>query len=425
MIKFTSRRKKSAVNPNCANCTNGTMPNGQSCPNCQTAPPVNNGSTPTTLPGQKPVQASFVTNRDEKGEPKTPEKVEVPRLAALKYHKKSENEVLVDEWTALLKNNGYEMKFVGSGWVKGNVSVRFFGLNFPGKKPSFTVYISFEPVVEGDTTEDLKEVIAKYENEGIKPVNASRKKADKPPAAQPQPPATPAPAPQTSKEPIPEGGTFDISTLSSEALSKAVKALASISEFEQDKSAQALIEAMTAELKTRPIENDEEKAPAQPAPAAPAPVMSSLFGGLKLASWFTTDGDELDVVEGGERVKEIGEAHSELDDNTGISRPTTVKSIKLASDMNISKAVKQSEKLGQDLRNLYLEAKSLTNVNDTRPVREAVESIFQAANLFNDATKTLNKQLMQEQQTEEAIKIKENNSKKKSSFGGLAIASEE
>ena len=350
----------------------------------------------------------------------------------------------------------------------------------------------------------------------------------------PAAPAAPVTAPATAA-PIPEGGTFDITTLSTEALAKAIKALTSISEFEEDKSAQALIEEMAATLKTRPIEQEEPKAApaAAPMPMAAAEKTKKTdevavpLGGLtiagvedeefmpeKTASWFVED---LEVTESGGRTPEIEEAHSKLDDNTGIPHPETTRVIKLkdqqtlktasaagdwvkpefvaqveaavedaqlafweeigkkfptaesgdfpfdadhhfevacqdavaiwvhynvpgamddtdgtdgtdahmgsksaAADLSTNAAAKKSEKLGEDLKRTYLEAKSLTGVNDTRAVREAVEAIFRAANLFDDCTKVLNKQRMQEEAEANAAKIKDQNKGKKSSFDPMA-----
>jgi len=140
----------------------------------------------------------------------------------------------------------------------------------------------------------------------------------------------------------------------------------------------------------------------------------------------------MEVDEDGGRTPEIGEAHGMLDDNTGIDHPATVMPIKLnqqspktaAGEMSTSSAVKKSESLGNDLKKMYLEAKSLTGVNDTRAVREAVEMIFRAGDAFDQATKALNKQHQQEESEAEAQEIKAKN-KKSSSFGGLAVAAGE
>jgi hypothetical protein len=152
--------------------------------------------------------------------------------------------------------------------------------------------------------------------------------------------------------------------------------------------------------------------------------------------WYTSY-KPLDVTEDGGRTPEIGEAHSKLEDHTGISHPATTEPIKLndqqglktgakvAAEMTTGKAVKESEQIGNDLKKMYLDAKSLTQVNDTRAVREAVEAIFRAADMFDEATKTLNKQHQQEESEAEAAKVKSENKGKKSSFGGLAVAAGE
>lgn len=142
-------------------------------------------------------------------------------------------------------------------------------------------------------------------------------------------------------------------------------------------------------------------------------------------SWFVSDQDTMDVTDGGSRVPEIAEAHAERDDKTGIKRPETTAPIKLAADMSTSKAVKEAERLGQTLKQMYLDAKPLTEANSSRPVREAVEAIFRAGDMFNEATKTLNKQLMQEEEAEQAEKIRTKNEKKSSAFGGLKLVAAE
>jgi hypothetical protein len=316
--------------------------------------------------------------------------------------------------------------------------------------------------------------------------------APTPVAAAPVAPNPAAAGTTANPTPIPPKGSFDIKSLSTEALAKTVKALVSIKEFEEDKSAQALIEALTAELKTRPIEQDESKSPAAapapgPAPAAaPAPALPVAasqkkksfdepsqaivdLGGLNVApeeppqgdrggvgadtgasdggaaggpsgggfiasgkaasgnsgGAFVTDEDTGTVVEDGGRTQEIGEAHAKRDDNTGITLPATTLPIKLAVEMTTGKALKEAERFGSDLKRLYLDAKPLVSVNGTRSVREAVEAIFRAADLFNEATKTLSKQQQQEESEEAVTKIKAENKGKKSSFLGLSVAASE
>lgn len=167
-------------------------------------------------------------------------------------------------------------------------------------------------------------------------------------------------------------------------------------------------------------------------------IISAEIAKLKSAAasngGWATSYKPMEVDEDGGRTPEIAEAHAGLEDNTGIQHPATTapislngqQSLKTAADLSTGKAVKQSESLGNDLKKMYLEAKSLTVVNDTRPVREAVEAIFRAADMFDEATKTLNKQNQQELSEAEAAKIKsENKGKKSSAFGGLALAAGE
>lgn len=143
-------------------------------------------------------------------------------------------------------------------------------------------------------------------------------------------------------------------------------------------------------------------------------------------SWFVSQKSEgLQIDENGGRTPEIEEAHSKQDDKTGISRPATTDISKFAAgDMTTGKALKTVEKLGNELKSLYFEAKPVTEVLDSRPVREAVEAIYRAYDLMGEAAKVLNKQHMQEQAEEQATEIK-NKGKKSSLLFSLALAGEE
>jgi hypothetical protein len=155
--------------------------------------------------------------------------------------------------------------------------------------------------------------------------------------------------------------------------------------------------------------------------AAEVEKIANAYGG----GWFSGSGKPMEVDEDGGRTPEIAEAHSKLEDNTGISRPETTLPIKLnkqAAEKTTGKAVKESEQIGNDLKKMYLDAKSLTSVNDTRAVREAVEAIFRAADMFDEATKTLSKQHQQEESEAAAAVVREKTKGKKSSFEGLALA---
>jgi len=244
-------------------------------------------------------------------------------------------------------------------------------------------------------------------------------------------PAAPAPAPV--KKP-----NADITQLSSDTLAKMQKALAGSEDLMNDKAAQAFIAAIAEELMNRPVETE---APEPVAPAAPAamPVAASLVFGLNFAAdedgnskvatsqggaWFVTDKDTGTIKEDGGRTPEIGEAHGMVEDNTGIKRPATELPSKFATEMTSGKAVKTVEKLGDQLKALYLEAKPITQVLDSRPVREAVESIFRAYDMMGEAAKLLSKQHMQEEAEAKATEVKEKN-KKSSLLMGLSIAGEE
>jgi hypothetical protein len=89
--------------------------------------------------------------------------------------------------------------------------------------------------------------------------------------------------------------------------------------------------------------------------------------------------------------------------------------------MTAQKAVKEAERLGQELKQTYLDAKSICTVNDSRPVREFVESIFRAGAMADEAVKTLNKQVMQEESEEAAAKVREKGNKK-SALNDLTLA---
>jgi hypothetical protein len=142
-------------------------------------------------------------------------------------------------------------------------------------------------------------------------------------------------------------------------------------------------------------------------------------------SWFVSQKSEgLQVDESGGRTPEIEEAHSKQDDNTGIKRPATEDISKFAGDMTTNKAVKMVEKLGDQLKALYLEAKPVTQVLDSRPVREAIESVYRAYDMMGEAAKVLNKLNMQEESEAAALEVKEKN-KKSSLLFGLNVADEE
>jgi len=299
---------------------------------------------------------------------------------------------------------------------------------------------------------------------------AAKKKEAQPEAVAPIPPA-PAPA-----APAAGGGSLDalFAKLPSDFLADLVKKLTSLEGFEQDKDVQAAVENLAGKLQARPVE-------AAPAPvAAVASAKKRTISGLNFvaaektavapphsedvvhalkkekdidnpwavawsmhnkgdkmsamkaasaciakfaaAGFFTWDQSTGDVTESGGRTPEVGEAHSAVDEAPAhLDRPTTTLPIKLAGEMTAQKAVKEAERLGQELKKTYLDAKSITTVNDSRPVREFVESIFRAGDMADEAVKVLNKQVMQEESEAAAAVIHEEKKKKSSSFKGLAL----
>jgi hypothetical protein len=304
-------------------------------------------------------------------------------------------------------------------------------------------------------------------------VQGSKKKADGAVAAKPVPvPVTPvpeatAPAPVTpTPAPVPATGDITaeqvIAVIPTEMILKIVNDLPKRDDFEQSTDLKDALIYMTEVLKTRPME---------PQPVEEAPKVASFFGGLQLVAaesagggsfttderkgldiqegsipevgeahskqddntgvtkpgtesidkfatttsgggaWTTDQRKGLDLIEDGGRTPEIAQAHKEQDDNTGIKRPTTEPIGKFAADMTANKAVKLSEKVAESLKGLFLEAKALCETNDTRPVREAVDSIYKVYQLMGEATKVLNKQLMQEEAEKTAVEVKEKGKK--------------
>jgi hypothetical protein len=158
-----------------------------------------------------------------------------------------------------------------------------------------------------------------------------------------------------------------------------------------------------------------------------------MAAGSEGSSWFVENQDTMDVKDGDKNVKEIAEAHGLEDEGpVKLERPETKLPITLngsknaAEEMRATKALKQVEKLSDRLKEMYLDAKEITNANDSRPVREAVEAIYRAYNQLGQAAKVLGKQQMQEDAEEEALKVKGKDGKKKGSLlDGLVLATED
>jgi hypothetical protein len=154
-----------------------------------------------------------------------------------------------------------------------------------------------------------------------------------------------------------------------------------------------------------------------------------IFGNVKHMSWF-----EKAVAD---EIESLGDQYQPEKDLSGEFEPDSEGDIydeesmnhfasdestsKTAAEMTLPKAIKLTEDLEDKLQKLYLDAKPLTSINNTRPVRDAVEAIYQAMTLFDPAAKALAKQERQETEEElaQAAAIPKT---KKSSFGGLIIA---
>jgi hypothetical protein len=104
---------------------------------------------------------------------------------------------------------------------------------------------------------------------------------------------------------------------------------------------------------------------------------------------------------------------------------------KEAGEVSTSKALSLAGTMSEKLKALYLDAKPLTAVNGTRPVREAVESVYASMVLFGEAAKALAKQDRQEKDEEAAAaaalpkkKAAAEAKAKAARIGGLCIAAD-
>lgn len=378
---------------------------------------------PTQTPAQAPVVSSdkaaaagndpFVTDRDEAGNPKAPEKAEVPRIAAKK--KEAQPEVApppaVPAPTPAAGGGSLDALFA--------------------KLPSDFLADLVKKLTSLEGFEQDKDVQAAVEN-------LAGKLQARPVEAAPAPAGTPAAAPTASAKKAEAFG------------GKQAPPFGKKDDKEKKDASVADLKIVAAEEKkvavTPPGSEDVVKAlKDEPGVDNPWAVAWSMYNkGDKMSSFkaacqaiakiagaadgsWSWDQATGDVLESGGRTPEIAEAHSKIDEAPAkLDRPATVLPSKLAGDMSTAKAVKEAEKLGNELKKTYLDAKAICTVNDSRPVREFVESIFRASDMADEAIKTLNKQVMQEESEAEAAKIKGEKGKKSSSFKGLSlIASEE
>lgn len=143
------------------------------------------------------------------------------------------------------------------------------------------------------------------------------------------------------------------------------------------------------------------------------------------------------VLEGDKSV----DATPAEEDHTGVEVPATELPEKVASGyeelgvktasapITTDKALKLIEDLTDELKALYMDAKPITTVNESRQVREAVESIYHAMKALGGAQKILAKQKTQEDEeaaAAEANKAKGTSSKKSMlSLANLKVAAAE
>ena len=103
------------------------------------------------------------------------------------------------------------------------------------------------------------------------------------------------------------------------------------------------------------------------------------------------------------------------EDHTGIPDvPTTLP--KEATVPTTGSALKTTETIIDKLKALYLEAKPITGVNGTRPVREGIEAIYHAMQAMGQSQKVLAKQLQQEDFDADTMAAKEKAKKKGASL---------
>src|SRR5208282_930017 len=380
---------------------------------------------PVQAPAAKPQMAAdektsaagndaYSTDRDEQGNPKAPEKAEVPRLAAKKKEAQPEPPAAVAPAPAAP---------AAPAAGGGSLDALF------AKLPSDFLADLVKKLTSLEGFEQDKDVQAAVEN-------LAGKLQQRPVEAAPAPaaPGVVASAKKAEafggKQAPPFGKKDEAKKDEKKDDKKASVARLGLNFVAAEKEAKAPphSENVVHALKKEDVDNPfavawsmYNKGDKMSAVKAAADVLSKMASGAAGGAW-STDSDKGKVVEDGGRTPEVGEAHSKIDEAPArLDRPTTTLPIKLAGEMTAQKAVKEAERLGQELKQTYLDAKSICTVNDSRPVREFVESIFRAGAMADEAVKTLNKQVMQEESEEAAAKVREK-SNKKSALSDLTLA---
>ena len=350
---------------------------------------------------------AFVTDRDEAGNPKAPEKAEVPRLAAKKKEAQPEVAPPVAAPAPAAPAAG-----------GGSLDALF------AKLPSDFLADLVKKLTSLEGFEQDKDVQAAVEN-------LAGKLQARPVEAAPAPGA-PAAAPTASAKKADAFGGKQAPPFGKKDDKE--KKDASVADLKTADAEKVAVAPPGSENVVKGLKENSDvdnpfavawsmynKGDKMSAFKAACAAIGRIAGANEGAwSWDQATGD---VLESGGRTPEIAEAHSKIDESPAkLDRPATVLPSKLAGDMSAAKAVKEAEKLGNELKKTYLDAKAICTVNDSRPVREFIEAIFRAGDMADEAVKTLNKQVMQEESEAEAAKIK---TKKSSSFRGLSLIASE
>jgi hypothetical protein len=322
----------------------------------------------------------FATDRDESGQPKAPEQVTVPRVAAKKKEKEAAPAPAAPA-AAPAAAAPAPGPVAGSKGTLQALPTELI-LKIVEELPKVEGFEANKQLQDAliETTEILK----------ARPVQPKE-----------QPAAAPAPMPvaaSSAKTAVTPPGISE----------KTMHELKSEYPGEPDK----------AYATAWKIHNEKKGSAIKAATAAFIEEIKKIAGGNGSGAW-STDQSKGDVVDGG-TLSDVTEAHGKIDESPAkLDRPETVLPIKLAA-MTAAKAAKEAEKIGGQLKGMYLEAKALTEVNDSRPVREAVEGIFKAGDMFDEAVKVFAKQQSQEESEEVAAEMKKK--EKKSSLFGLSVA---
>jgi hypothetical protein len=372
---------------------------------------------PAAVPAAQPAMASdektsaagndaFSTDRDEQGNPKAPEKAEVPRLAAKK------KEAQPEPPAAAAPPAAAPAAPAAGG---GSLDALF------AKLPSDFVADLVKKLTSLEGFEQDKDVQAAVENlAGIlqtRPVEAA--------------PAPAAPGVTASKKGGDFGGKQAPPFGKKDDKEKKDDKKASFGGLRVVAAEKVAVAPPGREDQVKALKKEDVDNPYAVAWASynkgdkkgALRAAHQVIAKFAAAGFFSWDQSTGDVTESGGRTPEVAEAHSKIDEAPAhLERPDTTLPIKLAGEMTAQKAVKEAERLGRELKETYLAAKDICTANDSRPVREFVESIFRAGAMADEAVKTLNKQVMQEESEEAAAKVREKSNKKSSSFKGLVLA---